>query len=123
MGNFRQAAEDSLTLSRLHKNRNKIDTADVVKYKDGLTVEDFDLIQRDDGAVYPVFTFEELPDVYYQSGIVGTKIVMAWAEMYNDDVLAAASAYKKDKEKVRLIFAEEKCKNDKSKNVTTIKVV
>lgn len=123
MGNFKAVAEESLILSRLHKGREKLDTADVVKYKDGLTVSDFDLVQRDDGVVYPVFTFDELPNKYYQSGVVGTKIVMAWAEMYNDDVNAAAAAYQKEKDKVKLVFAEEKCKGDKSKNVTAIKVV
>lgn len=122
MGNFKQAAQDSLTLSRLHKGREKISTADVTKHE-SLTVEDFDMVYQSNGTQYPVFTFAELPGKYYQTGIVGTKLVMAWAEMYNDDVDAAAAAYQKEKDKVKLRFKEGKCVTDQTKNVTTIEIL
>lgn len=123
--NFKEAAKESLILSRLHKDRESAETNEVAaaSAKDGVTVEDFDLVQRDDGVTYGVFTFAEMPGKYYQTGIVGTKLIMTWASMFNDDVNVAADAYKKDKEKVRLRFKEEKCKGDKSKNVTTIEVL
>lgn len=123
MGSFKQAAEESLILSRLHKGREKVKTEEVLKHTDGLTVEDFDLVTQNDGTQYSVFTFKELPGKYYQSGVVGTKMVMSWANMYNDDVDAAAAAYQKEKEKVKLRFKEEKVKSDEKKSVTTIEVL
>lgn len=125
MGRFKQTAQESMILSRLHKDKESADTALVASKskQSGLTVEDFDMVQRDDGVSYAVFTFKELPGYYYNTGIVGTKLVMAWTDMVGGDVEDAADAYKKEDDPIKLRFKEEKCKTDKTKNVTTVEVL
>lgn len=126
MGKFKNVAEDSLVLSKLHKGRDQMTTQEAASC-DSLTVAEFD-IAVGENMRYGVMVFEEYPDKYYNTGLVGTKLIDSWAHMYGDDVIEANAAYAREVKAdhgnaVRLAFTEEKCKTDKSKNVTTIKVV
>ena len=120
--NFKQIAEQSMTLSRLHNGRDKVETSEIVDKP--LTVEDFDLVVRDDGVQYAVLTFKELPGAYYNGGLIITKMVVAWVSEYDGNVDDAAADYAKakDNERVKIQLAETKAASS-NHNLTTVKLL
>ena len=90
---FKKIAQDSTVLCKLMSGREKIDTDDVIGKK--LTITAFDFAPKSDkngqpivdestGLVdqYAVITFKEMPDKYYNCGIVFTKVCKAWMDGY-----------------------------------------
>ena len=119
MKTFRQAAKDSMSMSRLHEGREKVETEDILGQP--LTISDFDLACMTDGTVFGVFTFEELDGKYYNGGLILTKMVSTWVEMYGtlDDAVAA---YQSEKEKVVIQLTLGKTK-DKSKSLVSVEIM
>ncbi len=95
MNKFTQAAKDALGGSRIMKDRVKISTDDIIaKYPNGVTIDEFDLIQKADGSAYPVFAFRENPTCYFNGGALAKKIVDEWIKMYDGDIDTACDDLK-----------------------------
>ena len=78
---IRKIAQQATVMSELMEGREKIDTADIIKYyKDGITINAADKVQVSDetkeGGVgeFYVFTFEEEPKKFAFSGFILSKI-------------------------------------------------
>lgn len=117
---FKQIAEESLTLSRLHKGREKLETEDVVDMP--LTIEDFDMVYTE-AATYAVVTFVEHPKKFYNCGLILTKMVQAWIDSY-DELETAVAEYEKldDDDKVRVQLTEGKAASSKN-NLTMVEIL
>lgn len=101
---FKVLAEDSLTLSRLHNGREKLETEDVVDKP--LTIDDFDMVYTAE-ATYAVIVFKEHPKMFYNCGLILTKMVQRWTDEYKSvDVAAAAYEKLSDEEKVKVMLKE-----------------
>lgn len=121
MKNFRDLARKATTLSELMENREKIQTADVVKnFPDGITLNAVDVIKTSD-ATYPVFTFLEDPHSFYCGGIVLSKIVDTWLEEYNGD-LGLLNHDLAESGGVKVKLTESKTRDGKN-NITEVEVV
>ncbi len=118
--NFRSIAEESMTLSRLHNGREKLETSDVVGKP--LTIEEFDTAVSNDGKVFAVFTFKEMPKKYYNGGLILTKMVNAWAAEFDGDVELANQEYINSKESVVIKLKEAKAASSKN-NITLVELV
>lgn len=120
MFNFKESAMNSTLLSKLQKNRTKIDTSELVKrFPDGVTVNAFDFATINDKA-FAVVTFEEDDSLYYNGGTVLTKMCLAWAAGFDGDPETASVQLAKQGG-VKLKFTESKTRG--GNNVTTITVV
>lgn len=92
---FLQAAQDALSGSKVMQGRTKISTEDIIKkYPDGVTVTEFDMIVKSDGACYPVMAFKEDPDKYFNGGSLANKIAQDWIKMYDGDISTASDELK-----------------------------
>lgn len=91
---FRKIAQDSTVLCQLMSGREKLDTQDVIGKKLTITAFDFapkfdkngqPIVDESTGLVdqYAVITFKEMPDKYYNCGIVFTKVCKAWMDGYD----------------------------------------
>lgn len=117
---FRQAALDSMSMSRLHEGREKLETEDIVGKP--LTIEDFDIAVMGDGTAFAVFTFTEQSGKYYNGGLVLTKMVQAWCDMYGS-LESAVEAYKNEVDKVTIQLTMGKVKSDKTKSLVTVDIL
>lgn len=114
---FKQAALDSMTLSILEHGRTKLSTEDIVGKT--LTIDQFDIVDAETGDPdnprmrYGVFVFKELPDNFYNGGLILTKMIDSWVEEYQS-LDECQKAYAQEKDKVRIKAAMGK--TEKSKN-------
>lgn len=119
---FRKVAQSTLSLSELMAGREKLDTSDIVN-KD-LTIVNFDLAtmetEEGDTSTFAVVHFEEYPDKYYNGGTILTKLVTAWANLFNGDVEEAAAAFL-ETGGVKVRFKESKTR--RNRDVITIEVL
>ena len=119
---FRKVAQSTLSLSELMAGREKLNTKDIVN-KD-LTIVNFDLATTEtedgDDSTFAVVLFEEFPDKYYNGGTVLTKLVTAWANLFNGDVDEAAAAFL-ETGGVKVRFKEGKTR--RNREVITIEVL
>lgn len=101
MANFKKIAQDSTVLCKLQSGRTKLDTEDVVGKT--LTIVAFDFAPKFDknggpiiddttgeAETYGVLVFAEMPDKYYNVGIVFTKVCHAWMVGYDTPEEASA---------------------------------
>lgn len=90
---FKKIAQDSTVLCQLMSGREKVDTDDVIGKKLTITAFDFapkfdkngqPIVDESTGLVdqYAVITFKEMPDKYYNCGVVFTKVCKAWMDGY-----------------------------------------
>lgn len=99
---FKELAQESTSLCKLQSGREKMDTDDIIGKPVTIIAFDFapkfdkegNQIFNEDGTpdTYAVFVFAEHPDMYYNAGIVLTKVARAWAEAYEGDYEAASAA-------------------------------
>lgn len=119
--NFNEQAAQSIQLSELHNNREKLDSNDIVGRE--LTIEDFDLAEMDDDTSFAVFHFKEYPNHYYNGGLVLTKMVNRWVEAYGS-IADARDDYKNSTDdelvKIRLTATRAKKSNN---NLFTVDVI
>lgn len=118
MINLKEIAKKTTTLSFLMEGREKIETSELVKkYKDGISVNAVDLIETSD-ARYCTVTFAENDKLFYNGGLVMTKIVDAWLQHGSIEEINAELA----KNPVKMRLTESKTKSG-NKNVTIIDVL
>ena len=122
---FREKAVDSMTLSELEHGRAKLDTDSIVGKE--LTVDKFDIVDveapdTESGRMrYGVIVFKELPDNFYNCGLILTKMIDSWCEDY-DSLQDCQKAYEAEKDKVKIKAVM--CKTNKNnKNLVKIEVV
>ncbi len=119
---FRKVAQSTLSLSELMAGREKLDTKDIVN-KD-LTIANFDLAtmetEEGDSSTFAVVQFAEFPDKYYNGGTILTKLVTAWANLFNVDVDEAAASFL-ETGGVKVRFKEGKTR--RNRDVITIEVL
>ena len=121
MKNFRDLARKATTLSELMENREKIQTADVIKnFPDGITLNAVDIIKTSD-TTYPVFTFSEDVHRFYCGGIVLSKIVDTWLDEYNGD-LGLLNHDLAETGGVKVKLTEAKTRDGKN-NITEVEVI
>lgn len=108
-----------MTLSELEHGRTKLQTEDIVGKT--LTISKFDIVDvenpTDDNPNnrmrYCVLVFEELPDNFYNGGLILTKMIDSWVEDY-ESLEQCQDAYDAEKEKVQIQASMSK--TEKSKN-------
>lgn len=123
MANFRKIAQDSTVLCKLQSGRTKLETNDVEGKV--FTINAFDFAPKFDksGAkivdettgeidTYAVLTFAELPDKYYNAGVVFTKICRAWMEGYTTPEEASADLAAEGGVQVRFVMSKTKAGNN-----------
>ena len=90
--NFRQIAQDELSLSPLMSGRDQLKTEDLVGQT--VTVVAFDFATITDKGVektFPVLLLKEYPDCYYNGGTLLSKLCRCWAAAYDGDIEAASN--------------------------------
>lgn len=121
MGNFRDIAAKTLSLSDLMAGREKITTEELIGQT--VTVTEFDFATIKDKGIektFPVLIFEEYPDLYYSGGTLLNKMCQAWASEYDGDIAAASNALA-DEGGVKIRFSSGKTKS--GNNLTNIDVL
>ena len=94
MSKFKKIAQDATVLCKLQSGRTKLETDDVVGQTLTITAFDFapkfdknggPIIDESTGEAdtYAVLVFKEVPDKYYNAGIVFTKVCRAWMDGYS----------------------------------------
>lgn len=124
---FKQKAVDSMTLSELEHGRTKLDTDTIVGKE--LTIDKFDIVDvaaPDDENPskrmhYCVLVFKELPDNFYNGGLVLTKMIDSWLEDY-ESVESCQKAYDAEKEKIKIKAVMSKT-NKNNKNLVKIELL
>lgn len=66
MSNIKDFAKGIIGGSKLMNGRKKLSTDDIIGVV--LTMRDFELLNGNDGDVFPVIIFDEIPDGYYCGG-------------------------------------------------------
>lgn len=121
MKNFRDLARKATTLSELMENREKIQTAEVIKnFPDGITLNAVDIVKMSDTS-YPVFTFLEDSHRFYCGGVVLTKIVGTWVNEYDGD-LGLLNHDLAESGGVKVKLKETKTRDGKN-NITEVEVL
>lgn len=116
---FKQKAIDSMTLSELEHGRTKLQTEDIVGKT--LTIDKFDIVDVENPTddepnkrmYYCVLVFKELPDNFYNGGLILTKMIATWLEDY-ETLQECQEAYDAEKDKVQIKATMSK--TEKSKN-------
>lgn len=122
---FKQKAVDSMTLSELEHGRTKLDTESIVGKE--LTIDKFDIVDvenpdSESGRMrYCVLVFKELPDNFYNGGLILTKMVDSWLEDY-ESIAECQAAYDVEKDKVKIKAVMSKT-NKNNKNLVKIELV
>lgn len=117
---FRSAAQNATTISKLMENRTRLTIDDVIKnYPQGVTITGFDLVQSDDNP-YAVVICAEAPDKFFFGGSILTKIVNEWVKSYDGDIDAASSDLG-ESGGVRMQFSHGRTK--KGNSLTLVKVL
>lgn len=124
---FKQKAVDSMTLSELEHGRTKLDTDNIIGKE--LTIDKFDIVDveaPDDNDSnkrmrYCVLVFKELPDNFYNGGLILTKMIDSWLEDY-PTIKECQKAYDDSKEKVKIKAVMSKT-NKNNKNLVKIEVL
>lgn len=122
---FKQKAVDSMTLSELEHGRTKLDTEAIVGKE--LTIDKFDIVDveapdTESGRMhYCVLVFKELPDNFYNGGLILTKMIESWVEDY-ETIAECQAAYDAEKEKVKVRAVMSK-NNKKDKNLVKIDIL
>lgn len=127
---FKKSAQDATVLCQLMSGRTKLETDDVTGKK--LTVTAFDFAPKfdkngapiiDDGSgeveTYAVITFKELPDKYYNCGVVFSKVCRAWMDGYDTAEEASADLEASGGVEVRFVMSKTKAGN----NIVTVEIV
>ena len=130
IGKFKKAAQDATVLCRLMSGREKLETDDVVGKT--LTITAFDFATKFDknggpiiddatGLVetYGVITFKEMPDNYYNCGVVFSKVCRAWMSGYESAEEASADLAAEGGVKVEFKMSKTKAGN----NLVTCEIV
>lgn len=116
--NLREVAKNVTQLSELMTGREKIDTSTLIKkYPDGVHIMACDLIVTAD-AEYCCILIKEDDKVFYNGGLVLTKIVKAWCGC--GDLSEVNAELLKSPVKIKL--SERKTKDGKN-NITTVEVL
>ena len=127
---FKKAAQDATVLCQLMSGREKLETDDVVGKT--LTITAFDFAPKFDknggpiiddatGLVetYGVITFKEMPDKYYNCGVVFSKVCRAWMSGYESAGDASADLAAEGGVKVEFKMSKTKAGN----NLVTCEIV
>lgn len=130
LNKFKKAAQDSTVLCQLMSGREKLETDDVVGKK--LTVIAFDFAPKFDknggpiiddstgeAETYGVLAFKELPDKYYNCGVVFTKVCKAWMSGYTTAEEASADLEAAGGVEVKFSLSKTKSGN----NIVTVDIV
>lgn len=122
---FKQKALDSMTLSELEHGRTKLDTESIIGKK--LTIDKFDIVDvenpdAESGRMhYCVLVFKEMPEHFYNGGLILTKMVESWLEDF-ESVEQCQAAYDADSDKVKIHASMSKT-NKNNKNLVKIDIV
>lgn len=121
MKDFKKIAVDELSLSPLMAGREQIKTDELVGKEVTIVAFDFATI-TDEGEekTFPVLLLKELPEKYYNGGVLLSKLCQAWASEYDGDVEAASADLEKSGG-VKLRFKATKTKS--GRNLTSVEVV
>lgn len=128
---FKKIAQDNTALCLLQSGREKIETSEVAGKKLTITAFDFapkfdesgKMITNDDtGEVetYAVITFKEMPDKYYNCGVVFSKVCRAWMDGY--ETPAEASEDLAAEGGVMVEFTKTKTKKT-NRDVVTVEII
>ena len=130
MSKFKKIAQDSTVLCKLQSGRTKLDTEDVLGKT--LTITAFDFAPKFDknGALiiddstgevetYGVLVFAEMPDKYYNVGVVFTKVCHAWMAGYETPEEASVDLEAEGGVQVEFIMGKTKG----GKNLVTVEIV
>ena len=131
IGKFKKVAQDSTALCLLQSGREKIETEEVAGQELTITAFDFapkfddnnkPIVNPETGEVetYGVITFKELPDRYYNCGVVFSKVCRAWMAGY--ETAAEASADLEAEGGVRVRFTKGKTKKT-NRDVVTVEII
>ena len=121
MANFKQIAQNELSLSHLMSGREQLKTEDLVGKTVTVIAFDFaSIIDKGEEKTFPVLLLKEYPDHYYNGGTLLSKLCQAWAAEYDGDV-ESASTDLYNSGGVQLKFKNAKTKS--GNNLTSIEVV
>lgn len=121
MYNFKQKAVESIILSDLMQEREKISTEEVIKkYPEGITVTDFDFVTIEN-KTFVVLTFEEDKTKFLNGGFVLTKVFSEIVEDFEGEVEAAREEYSKCENKIVAVLSAGKTKDGKN-NITKVQI-
>ena len=117
---FKTTAKKANSMSRLMANREKITTEDIIRnYPDGITLNNFDIIINSENE-YPVFTFKENDNVFYNGGTALKKIVDFWVDSFEGDVEKCAKDFAESEGlKVKLNIVKTKS----NRNFVTVEII
>lgn len=131
MFDFKKAAQQQTSLSRIMVGRNKLETEDVLNKT--LTIIAFDFAPKFDkqgnvvideetgeADTFGVVVFEEMPGHYYCVGTVFTKVCKAWAAGFDGNAVAASEELH-NSGGVRVLFTPGKTK--KGNNLTSVQIL
>ena len=118
--NFKASAISATTLSPIMEGRDKLTMEQVRdKYKDGVTVTEFDFITVKE-KTFPVLAIKEDAKVCFFGGHVLTKICNDWAAAYDGDVTAASEDLKAEGG-VKMKFGKGQTHGGNS--ITTVQII
>lgn len=84
---FTEIAKHVMGGSPVMQGRNKMTTEQVIEaYPSGVTIIEFDLIQKADGDTYPVFAFKEDEGSFFNGGTMASKVVNEWIDEYDGNI-------------------------------------
>lgn len=127
--NFKKAAQESILLSAIMVNKEKLETDDVIDKE--LTIVAFDFAPKftqdgkqilDDNGnpeTFGVVVFKEYPDCYYCVGAVFTKVCKAWCAEFEGPVEASAALAQSGGVKVKFSLSRTK----KGNNLTKVDIL
>lgn len=116
---LQKVAKEAVQMSELMEGREKIETADIIKYhEDGITINAIDKVISDDGDFY-VYTFAEDDKKFAFSGYVLNKVFEALLADYEGDFDELSRDLARDGLRVQLSLGKTKNKRD----ITNVKVL
>lgn len=121
MVNFKQIAQNELSLSPLMSGREQLKTEDLTGQTVTIIAFDFATItDKGQEKTFPVLLLKEHPNNYYNGGTLLSKLCQAWAAEYDGDVEQASEDLGKSGG-VKLRFKSAKTKS--GNNLTSVEVV